>query len=297
VAVAHREPLPAGDQYPAEDTVEIPAETAEEITQPLPRTPGPPAPADDRTTTGLPLLDVLAPEQTAPPAAPAAPTTRYGPPAAPVTIRRTRPPQGVLLLAAAVAVILIVLIGWLALRPTPTAQTPGVTTGGAPATGQTGQPAQTTVPDTTTPTAQVVGGYQFVQHAARSDTDCAGNAYGQVADFLRATPCAKLDRALYTTTVDGQPAVVSVSAVQMGDESAATQLQKLADTGGTGNVADLLRAGVRVPGGPASLTDAGYASSRSAATVVIVESDFADPAVKDRRALDRLSTVALQLHR
>jgi hypothetical protein len=141
----------------------------------------------------------------------------------------------------------------------------------------------------------VAGGYQFTLHAARTDTDCAANAYGKVAEFFRGTPCTRLDRSLYSTTVDGRLVAVSVSVVQMPTEQAAMDLQKLADTSGTGNVNDLLRAGVRVPGGPDSLTDAGYASSREGIAVAIAEADFADRAVSDEGLLDRISEAALQL--
>ena len=147
----------------------------------------------------------------------------------------------------------------------------------------------------TTSAAQVVQGFQFSLHAARSDTGCAANAYGKAAEFFQTTPCTRLDRALYGTTVDGRLIVVSVSVVHMPDEPSAEELQRLVDTSGTGNVDDLLRAGVRVPGGPDSLTDAGYASTRDASTVVIAESDFAEQAVHDDGLLNRISAAALQL--
>jgi hypothetical protein len=52
-----------------------------------------------------------------------------------------------------------------------------------------------------------------------------------------------------------------------------------------------------VPGGPAELSDAGYASARDGATVVVAEADFADPAVKDADALDLVSKAAMQLRK
>ena len=150
---------------------------------------------------------------------------------------------------------------------------------------------------TQTSAIKVAGGFQFTQHAARTDTDCAANAYGKVADFFKNSPCTRLDRAIYSSTVDGKVVVVSVSVVQMPDESKATELKKLADTNGTGNVSDLLRAGVRVPGGPDSLTNAGYASGRDGAVVVIAEADFADQGMRDETLLDRISEAALQLRK
>ncbi|HEY0637447.1 MAG TPA: hypothetical protein VGD67_07355 [Pseudonocardiaceae bacterium] len=148
---------------------------------------------------------------------------------------------------------------------------------------------------TTTSAVRVADGYQFTQSAARTDANCAANAYGKVAEFFTATPCGKLDRALYISAVDGRPTVVAVSVVTMPDEKSATDLRTLVDTSGTGNINDLLRAGVTVPGGPAQLSDAGYASTRVGSTVVIAEADFADPATKDADALDGLSRAALQL--
>jgi hypothetical protein len=288
--VAHREPPWPGDQFPAQDTVEILAETGEEITQPIPPVVTGPPPGE-QTTTGLPLLDVLAPGQ-APASSRLPPATRATRAAVSPPARASRrPPRNVLIAGAALIVVLLVLVGWLLLRP-------------SPSVGPTGRSASTTQPSSTTPaattpspTVRVVGSYQFTQQATRADTECAANAYGRVADFLRAKPCTALDRALYTTTAEGRPAVASVSIVQMPDESAAAELQKLADTSGTGNISDLLRSGVRVPGGPDNLTAAGYASARSGSTVVIVEADFADPAVRDVAALDRLSRAALQLRK
>jgi hypothetical protein len=288
-----------------------------EITQPLPAVEPAPAqappaarPGIDQPTTALPLIDLLAPKQADP-----SPTTAMPPGAIPPAAtppagmppvvapmppmagsgtgplpsvlgpvagpapppRRPRQLGWPVVAIGAAAALVLGLLGWLAFSSTPTTGRPGATS---------------TAP--TTP-IRVADGYQFTQRAAQTDTDCAGNSYGQVADFFRGTPCTRLQRYLYTSSVDGRPVVVSVSAVQMADEQAATALKKLADTDGTGNVADLLRAGVRVPGVPDALSDASYASTRDGSMVVIVESDYADPAQRADAGLERLSDAAVQL--
>lgn len=293
-----------------------------EITQPLPVVEPVPAqppqaarPGIDQPTTTLPLIDLLAPQQadpsrtaalppgavppgatppaSTPPAgmppvvAPASPIvgpatgplpTVLGPVAGPAPPpRRPRQLGWPVVAIGAGAALLLGLLGWLAFSATPTTGRPG---------------ASSTAP--TTP-IRVADGYQFTQRAAQTDTDCVGNSYGQVADFFRSTPCTRLQRYLYTSSIDGRPVVVSVSSVQMADEQAATALKKLADTDGTGNVADLLRAGVRVPGLPDALSDASYASTRNGSTVVIVEADYADPAQRADGGLERLSDAAVQL--
>lgn len=192
-------------------------------------------------------------------------------------VRRTGQLGWPVVAAIAGAVLLLGLLGWLAI-------------GAFPSNDQ-----QEASPTPTTTPVRVAGEYQFVERAARTDADCAGNAYGQVAEFFRSTPCTKLQRYLFTSSVNGRPVVVCVASVQMADEQAATALKKLADTNGTGNVADLLRAGVRVQAVPEGLTDAAYASTRGGSTVVIVETDYTDPAQRADDQLERISDAALQL--
>ena len=206
------------------------------------------------------------------------PPTMVGQVMPPQPVQRSGPRGWPLVAIVAGCVVLLGLIGWLALASLPSGEQP------------TSEP-------TVQPTSAVMaaGGYQFTQHSARADTDCAGNAYGQVADFFRTNPCTGLRRLLLTSSIDGRPVVVSVSTVTMPDEQKAEALKKLADTNGTGNVNDLLRAGVRVPSVPGSLSDAAYASDHSDDIVVIVESDYTDPAVGSDDALERISEAAIQL--
>lgn len=226
-----------------------------------------------------------APGVAPPPHAGYQPYAGYAPPPARPFRRRANRRAALIIGGIGAVVLVVALIGW------------ALTT--LPPSGGGRQARQTTpaVPSTSAvPTGvRAAGGYDFTQHAARTDTDCAANAYGDVAEFFATNPCTRLDRALYGTTVDGRLVVASVSVVHMPDDAKATELRRLADTSGTGNVNDLLRAGVRIPGGPESLSSAGYASMHDGAVVVIAEADFADPEVRDGDLLDRVSKAALEL--
>lgn len=210
----------------------------------------------------------------------AGPATMVGRVAAP-TEHRPGPHGWPLVAGIAGCVVLLGLIGWWAIGSLPT--------------GQSSSTSSSTAAAPTTSAVMVAGGFQFTQHSARADTDCASNAYGQVADFFRDNPCEGLRRLLFTSSVRDRPVVVSVSTVTMPDERAAAALKKLADTNGTGNVADLLRAGVRVPSVPESLSNASYASSHSGRTVVIVESDYTDPSQRSDDTLEEVTRAAIQL--
>lgn len=337
--MSHDQPPDGGqpliEEPAAEPVVQVPQEEPAEVTAPLPPIAQfPPRPSgthqQDHRTAGLPLIDLLAPQQFEPPQpSPSMDPTEYGVPpysvasayADPYSIappysaesgypdapsysvappywaesppgrsRRLGRPGAKLVAAVGVGVLLIAVLGIWALS----------TSGPSGQQSQQGQQSRPGGLSTSLPTSTLVraaGGYQFTQHAARSDTDCAANAYGKVADFFRTTPCTSLDRALYSTTIDGRLAVASVSVVRMPTEQAAADLKKLADSNGTGNINDLLRAGVRVSSGPDSLTDAGFASTRDGATVAIAESDFADRAVQDEKLLDQISEAAVQLRK
>jgi len=222
-----------------------------------------------------------------PPYAAAAPagvgTTVPGQAAGPPGPPRTGPHGWPLVAIIAGCVVLLGLIGWLAIGSLPS--------------GEEASSTSTSATAAPTPTSSVIvaGDYQFIQHSARSDTDCAGNAYGQVAEFFRTNPCSGLRRLLLTSSAAGKPVVVSVSTVTMPDDAKAAALKKLADTNGTGNVADLLRAGVRVPSVPANLSDASYASSHGGNVVVIVEADYTDPGQRADDALERITQAAVEL--
>ncbi|SEO61557.1 hypothetical protein [Trujillonella endophytica] len=112
----------------------------------------------------------------------------------------------------------------------------------------------------------------------RVDDSCAEHSYGLVAEFFSGTDCAGLARALWSTEVEGRAVVVSVAAVDMADARGADALRALTDANGSGNVSDLLREGVRYPGGPEALSRAEYASAVEGAVVTIVEAAWVGPA-------------------
>lgn len=125
-------------------------------------------------------------------------------------------------------------------------------------------------------------------------TDCAANSYGRVVDWFGAHPCTRLARGLYTTTVDGARALVSVSLVTMPDAKAANQLKIVTDTDNTGNVADLLKDGtVSLPDAP-NIASGHYASMAKGNEVTIVEANFFGGHVDDP-LLARVGEDALRL--
>lgn len=146
------------------------------------------------------------------------------------------------------------------------------------------------------PVLQQIGEHAYELAVSRADETCAGNAYGQVADYFVDTDCDSLDRALYTTAIDGVPVIVSVARVTMPDRASAEELKSIADTNGTGNVDDLLRAGERIPDGPTELEAAAYASDLDGDVLTIVVAGWLDPgAPGDEQALDQLAVEALSL--
>lgn len=169
----------------------------------------------------------------------------------------------------------------------------GPTAADPPSTSTSTSAASATTP---APVTQLVGDVTFTLAADRADTDCALNSYGQVAEYFVGTPCAGLTRTLYTVTLDGQPAVVSVSEVVMPSDAQAAEFRTLVDTSGTGNVSDLLRAGVPLDDGPSELVAGAYSSRVVGSTVRIVEVAWVDEAATGSgQALEAAAEAALSL--
>ena len=209
-----------------------------------------------------------------------------GQPAGPsVTADRRR----MLIIVAAVLVGVLVLGvgGWLVLRATTGGDSPG------------GRARATTHHQAAGPTVgavQQAGGVSYTAEAVKVDTTCAGHAYGQVGSFLQATDCTGLSRALYSGQLKAGQFVASVIRVRMPDTASARALRELADRNGSGNVSNLLREGVRYPGGPTGLPNEEYASAVSGSTVTIVETAWSDPAAAGSSAeLDAAAAAALVL--
>lgn len=209
------------------------------------------------------------------------------PPAAPAPARRRVP---VLVVAALVLVLAVGVGGWLLLRSPgtggsagPAAVAPGAasagSSGSAPAVGDTRQ----------------IAGVTYTLQAGTVERSCRGHAYGSVSGFFAGRDCLELSRALWSADVDGTPAVVALSRVEMPDATTATALRQLADGNGTGNVSDLLREGVSYRGAPARLSSAQYASAQDGATVTIVETSWVKPRSGSSAELDDLADHALTL--
>ena len=267
-------------------------------------------PGGDAGGIGGPFAQAGPPPPAPPPSAP--------PPAAPVTsvfsaqpalpgpmppIRRPVLPEhddhdeddqprvrGRSLLLAAVALMLVVALGFLAWS-----MVRGDTGGRS-----TGDDSSTPTPTPTGPevgTFQEVAGVAYTLQAVQVDDTCVGHSYGDTADFFAATNCTGVSRALYSTDLPGGSVVVSVSRVRMADAGTARELQSLTDRNGSGNISDLLREGVRYTGSPSELSDAEYASALNGETVTIVESAWVDPdATTGTDAdIDQVATDALAL--
>lgn len=127
-----------------------------------------------------------------------------------------------------------------------------------------------------------------------TSTDCAGNSYGDVANWFAQHPCERVVRALYTTRSGEARALVSVVVVTMPSATEAQQLKLITDTEGTGNVNDLVRDGTAsLPGAP-SVAGGEYHSESEGTEVTIVEAEFYGDHTDDP-LLTRIGSDALRL--
>jgi hypothetical protein len=118
--------------------------------------------------------------------------------------------------------------------------------------------------------------------------DCAGQAYGEVQDFLCRHRCQAGFRALLEVRdLRGYGAVVAVAWVDFGNKGQAAAFHELVDSQGTGNLKELTRGNPRYRSVP--WTGASYASARDGATVINVQ---AQPLGRQPRA-DRLAEQAV----
>lgn len=90
--------------------------------------------------------------------------------------------------------------------------------------------------------------------------DCAAHAYGApVLAYLHSHQCRDIRRVLASTTYNGRALGIAAETVGFGGTSvsqsyaAAGNFAKLVTKDGTGMVNDLVREGVRIPGGPKQL--------------------------------------------
>jgi hypothetical protein len=87
------------------------------------------------------------------------------------------------------------------------------------------------------------------------DGGCADHTTGRLADYLAAHGCTDMKRSLYTMTVDGRAAVISVADIFLSDPGDVTPFAELSTQNGTGDVLTLIRDGETFFGAPDSFTD------------------------------------------
>lgn len=126
-----------------------------------------------------------------------------------------------------------------------------------------------------TPSVAVSRPSGWAQRGSDDQTNCAAHAYGAVQLFFRRIPCSSVHRELDTTTRSGRAVVIASSMVTFATTADAAAYRALVTTDGTGNVSDLLREGVRYPGGPAKLPTAAFNSRQSGTRVLVAEAAYA----------------------
>lgn len=172
-----------------------------------------------------------------------------------------------LVLAGWLVVSVLVLIGLLAFGGRHGSQHPIASADQSPTA-----PATATTPSPSAAPSLPSG---WAQRASDDQTNCAAHAYGQVQLFFRRIPCSSVHRELDTTTRSGRAVVIATSMVTFATTADAAAYRALVTTDGTGNVSDLLREGVRYPGGPTTLPTAAFDSHQSGTRVLVAEAAYA----------------------
>lgn len=160
----------------------------------------------------------------------------------------------------------------------------------------TGGNDQVTAPPTTTaatPVPQAVAGIEFTKRAAGTERTCAGRAYGDLQARLQAGGCAGMERGSFEATVDGRVVAVSVAVLTFGGDEQAAGFKQLADTPGSGGIADLATETRQWPREP-DLSGAAYQSAISGRAVRLVLAAYLDGrSTPDDPALLRAAGAAL----
>lgn len=106
----------------------------------------------------------------------------------------------------------------------------------------------------------------------RGDLHCAAQSYGEVQEFFLRHPCEKLQQRLFPLADDrGNVIAVSIMWVTMPSRADATELKRVEDTYGTGDVAPV---GTQLLGlGDVRFTGRHYASRRTGSQLVITETE------------------------
>lgn len=149
-----------------------------------------------------------------------------------------------------------------------------------------------------TPPATPPGAFQFSDTGFQDSTpNCASESTAEIKQFFARYPCTGMDRALYTTRApDGTQVLTSLVTVRMPDPNSAVQLERTVRENRTGNVEDLVTAGVaKRPGWPNLRSDHGYASKVVGSTVVLGKSEYFGTQRGDDPELVKITADALRL--
>jgi hypothetical protein len=93
------------------------------------------------------------------------------------------------------------------------------------------------------------------------DADCGSHATGAVSAWLKANGCASLIRMRLETTTSGHKAAVLLAVVRFANPTSASELRRISDTPGNGDVADPQTEGSPWPGGAMPAFDQGARAS------------------------------------
>lgn len=121
---------------------------------------------------------------------------------------------------------------------------------------------------------QLVGSTPYVLRAKQRDRTCTGHVTGTgVQRWVAANPCTSLRRAMFTTTLQRRPVVVTVALVDVGTARRARALRDLV-ADGQGRVKTLLLEGTRFPGAPAKIEGAAGAVAVRGPVAVFTLADY-----------------------
>ena len=109
--------------------------------------------------------------------------------------------------------------------------------------------------DSVSPSSGNLPGDLALQAGPLDDGDCSGHTTGQLAEYLTTNGCPDMKRSLYTMTIDGRPAVISVADIVLADPSEVASFAQLSTQDGTGTVLTLFHDGTSFAGAPTSFTD------------------------------------------
>ncbi|WP_431929091.1 hypothetical protein [Amycolatopsis tucumanensis] len=161
-------------------------------------------------------------------------------------------------------------------------------------TGGDDEPATASAPTTAvTPAPQAVAGIEFTKRASGTERTCAARAYGDLQARLQASGCAGMERGSFEATVDGRAVAVSVAVLTFGSDEQAAAFKQLADTPGSGGIADLATETHQWPREP-DTAGAAYQSAISGPAVRLVLAAYVDgKSAPDDPALLRAAGAAL----